>query len=1068
MPELADLKLKLSASGGPQVVGELNAVDRGINTVAADAHKGGGALRGMFSVGGGVALAGGIIGLLGQVKGAIGGIIGADAAMEQSTVILTQVTGSADKAKALIADVQKLAASTPFSFPELITATQNLEAFGLKSQDWLTVIGDTAAGTAKSVDQVTQAVLDAHTGQYERLKELGIDAKVEGDKLVLQYSKNGQTIRKEVDRTNQAVIDSTIQGIWNDKYQGMMEKQSHTFIGQWSTLKDNVSMLAQGMSGGVFGALRGMLAFANDVFAKGWSKAITDTFGDSAIGRALQGLGNLAGGIARFGRDLKEAFGTGTKVSDLIKGFPGWLQPAVEMLLTLADAAGDVARGFSADGLAGAFDALGPAIRQALGAIGSFAIDVVVDIASWVLGKLPSLADWLDGLFGGSGAVEDPMLVGMSGDTGIKHVTISQLAVDVLGWTVGEIADLWGWLQGLVGVQGGYGGNPEMAGLPGANKVTLSDVVVNVISWAKGALADVAAAVQGWIDAGGKRAATLAQWSLDVAAPKIGNVAGDVGGWVQRWLDGRGLITGTLKTWVLHLNDPNRVDGGNVQDATQKAVNKQSTIALLYAWYLNLKEPNVKHDPNDIANAVNKAVNNQSVVSFVQHGLWQVFLNAPIIKGIDNALVELNKGLNEIEPFRPAAVDWILKLNDVLTIDSAKFGGGPGGLSLWLAGEIAKKIGSISIPVPRWLIDLPAPTLGNLFTGSIALGLSVGQAIAKAIGSPRISIPDWSLDLGDSPTLPDWVTNNTLVQPFVDLANALDRAASALKTAYDFYQSVKDAISGDSNSGRTGDGNNIGGTGPTGGANSGGSGAGGELVQFLGGGFTAPKPDFSAFTGGLADLAKTSQDQTNAITDQFVQLRNNAQTLAESTNNAVTNAFVGMRNNVQSLMGSLVSVVAGSLGGLVGTAAGEGYAVGSALGQGLYAGMASWLSAIATGAAALVGAAVAAARAAADARSPSRKMMALGNDMVAGLLIPLHGGRAQVAGAMGNLVALPVASTAARATVRGGGGPVVQHVYQEGAFRGALVSADFERRMERVATDAADRRINSRRLGESR
>lgn len=242
-------QLDHAAEQSTRKIGILGKTMGGLGTAA---KLGGAAVLGIGAIGGAFAVMG----------------IKANASAEQAKMALETVTGSAKRADELFTNLQAFAAKTPFEFPELVQASINLESFGIKTEDWLTTIGDTAAAMGKSIDQVTQAVLDAATGEFERLKELGISTTREGDKLTFHYMKNGKEITKTVDKNNKEIMLSTIQAIWNDKYAGAMEKQSKTFMGQWSTLKDNFNQVIMQITLPLFRLLTRFLGFANRWLSK--------------------------------------------------------------------------------------------------------------------------------------------------------------------------------------------------------------------------------------------------------------------------------------------------------------------------------------------------------------------------------------------------------------------------------------------------------------------------------------------------------------------------------------------------------------------------------------------------------------------------------------------------------------------------------------------------------------------------------------------------------------------------------------------------------------------------------
>lgn len=176
---------------------------------------------------------------------------------EDASTTLTTLYGDLDTAKEKFMWLADFAASTPFEFPELMDATIKLKAYGIEAQNYMGVIGDTASAMGKSLDDTVEAVADAQTGEFERMKEFGIKAvqvvkgnldqfaqygASVGDTMLTYVDKNGKQMAAAVDRNNREMITSTITAIWNEKYAGAMETRSKTLTGLSSTLKDNLSM----------------------------------------------------------------------------------------------------------------------------------------------------------------------------------------------------------------------------------------------------------------------------------------------------------------------------------------------------------------------------------------------------------------------------------------------------------------------------------------------------------------------------------------------------------------------------------------------------------------------------------------------------------------------------------------------------------------------------------------------------------------------------------------------------------------------------------------------------------
>jgi len=159
--------------------------------------------------------------------------------VERYAAILETVTGSAETAAQKLNWLREFAAKTPFELPGLMEAATKLEAYGFSAEKYMRVLGDTAAALGKDVNMAVEALADATTGEFERLKEFGIKASVDGAKVALDYvDKSGKQQRVVVDKNNREMIASTLTAIWNDRYGGAMEKMSQTWEGMLSNMKD--------------------------------------------------------------------------------------------------------------------------------------------------------------------------------------------------------------------------------------------------------------------------------------------------------------------------------------------------------------------------------------------------------------------------------------------------------------------------------------------------------------------------------------------------------------------------------------------------------------------------------------------------------------------------------------------------------------------------------------------------------------------------------------------------------------------------------------------------------------
>lgn len=161
------------------------------------------------------------------------------ASMETMSVALkTSFQGNEAEAKAAQATITEFAASTPYQLEEVMNGFIKLKNMGLDpSKEALTAYGDTASAMGKSLNDMVEAVADAATGEFERLKEFGIRSAVEGDKVKFTF----QGVTTEVGNNAQE-IEGYLKNLGKEKFGGGMEAQSKTLGGVISTFKDTVSL----------------------------------------------------------------------------------------------------------------------------------------------------------------------------------------------------------------------------------------------------------------------------------------------------------------------------------------------------------------------------------------------------------------------------------------------------------------------------------------------------------------------------------------------------------------------------------------------------------------------------------------------------------------------------------------------------------------------------------------------------------------------------------------------------------------------------------------------------------
>jgi hypothetical protein len=149
--------------------------------------------------------------------------------------VLTNTFGSNDKAVKSMAMLTDIASKTPFQLDAITDSYIKLVNQGFEpTRDQIISLGDLASSTGKGFDQLVEGILDAQNGEFERMKEFGIKASVNGDKVIMSF----KGVSTEIDKSSES-IRNYILGL--GKMQGVagsMEAISGTLVGQISNLQD--------------------------------------------------------------------------------------------------------------------------------------------------------------------------------------------------------------------------------------------------------------------------------------------------------------------------------------------------------------------------------------------------------------------------------------------------------------------------------------------------------------------------------------------------------------------------------------------------------------------------------------------------------------------------------------------------------------------------------------------------------------------------------------------------------------------------------------------------------------
>lgn len=328
----------------------------------------------------------------GILKTAMSGIT-YNATMEQYETSFEVMTGSAEKAADTVAELQKIAAETPFEMPQIANTTQLLMNYGFTADEAISrmeMLGDISQGSADKMSRIATAygqMSSAGKVQLEDIKQM-IEAgfnplqeisKTTGESMESLYDRISDGTLS-VDEITESMKRSTSEG---GKYFQSMDKQSQNLSGRFSTLKDTVSM-----------ALGDAL------------KPFTDWLRDSAIPFATEFFKNIDSYLPIIGA-LVTVFGA-AKTAIFLYNIQ---QAAATAGLTLWQAITTLATGATA-GLKAALTALTSPIglvTLAIGAIIAIGMllithweevkEIAGQVWGWIKAKFEAFSNWLKDVF---------------------------------------------------------------------------------------------------------------------------------------------------------------------------------------------------------------------------------------------------------------------------------------------------------------------------------------------------------------------------------------------------------------------------------------------------------------------------------------------------------------------------------------------------------------------------------------------------------------------------------------------------------------------------------------------
>jgi hypothetical protein len=166
-------------------------------------------------------------------------VMGVTATMAGYQAVLANTLQNQQAGQASFQMITEFARKTPFQVDNLTGSFVKLVNRGfMPTRAEMTQIGDVAASQGKKFDQYVEAILDAQTGEFERLKEFGITARKQGDLVAVSFKGQTKTIAATNDSiTNYLVGLGKLEGV-----SGSMDVMSQELGGKLSNLSDTWGM----------------------------------------------------------------------------------------------------------------------------------------------------------------------------------------------------------------------------------------------------------------------------------------------------------------------------------------------------------------------------------------------------------------------------------------------------------------------------------------------------------------------------------------------------------------------------------------------------------------------------------------------------------------------------------------------------------------------------------------------------------------------------------------------------------------------------------------------------------
>lgn len=339
-------------------------------------------------------------------------IVGFNSRLEQSQIAFTTFLGSSEAATAYLEDLQEFARSTPFDFDTIRASAQQLIAMGFAAKDvlpTLTAIGDAAAGVGASSEAVRRVVLAfgqiqakgrVQSDELLQLQEIGIGAlKI----LANQYGLTTLEMQKLISENkvlSEEAIPLLVKGLEEGTattaaFGGMMAKQARTWQGALSNINDAMQQALATAFRPFFDEISKGAVNLSDTLGSESFKQFADNASES-VAKAVAAFKGIAAFVRSgdFSVDLGEAFGL-SENSETFRVMARVRDVIVQGMRDIGDAVSSVVNDMQrlAPSLGKIAGLLGAGALAAFSALASLLSDVVAPALSAITSVLKTAAD---------------------------------------------------------------------------------------------------------------------------------------------------------------------------------------------------------------------------------------------------------------------------------------------------------------------------------------------------------------------------------------------------------------------------------------------------------------------------------------------------------------------------------------------------------------------------------------------------------------------------------------------------------------------------------------------------